>query len=264
MASTGNENTTLRSENVQLLSDNAFIKSEFDKLSRQQKYQVEENNRLLRNLQIREEKQTYLDKVRAIYSNFITTLELVEDSIRELPSLTALKLGKLRPGSLLDRAELREGDILLEIQGERTNTIGHFTGKLAALAPGDELKLLVSRPGDQRSIHTVNINMQASLNNLNLRPSTVKPQTPVDSDDAPVASLPQLRPSAGFVPISWTVLQAMNRLAQQARCESLLKDFYPSLKELEELAELYKIAEIPRSVTVMNNDSEKQAEIPQS
>lgn len=65
-----------------------------------------------------------------------------------------LRVKKVGRESPAEEAEIKEGDILLELNGEKLKDKKGFKGLLADMAPGDKVKLLIKRDGKELEIET--------------------------------------------------------------------------------------------------------------
>jgi serine protease Do len=75
--------------------------------------------------------------------------DVTEDMAKllNLPKAQGVVVAQVEPGSPAAKAGLREGDVILEVNGKPTETYDAFRNQVAMMKPGDELKLGVSREG---------------------------------------------------------------------------------------------------------------------
>lgn len=64
-------------------------------------------------------------------------------------------IGEVSPGFLGERAGLKEGDIITEINGGRVNNAAEMEQALVGLKPGDIVTILFRRGGETRKSETV-------------------------------------------------------------------------------------------------------------
>lgn len=66
-------------------------------------------------------------------------------------ALTGVYISEVNEGSSADEAGLEAGDIIIEIDGIRTNTVAQLQEQIARSRPGDEVSVAYTRNGKQRS-----------------------------------------------------------------------------------------------------------------
>ena len=194
-------------------------------LATQLSFEASELKRAKQECEVNNERQTYLAKAKTLYNTFVTDLELDEDDLIQLPSHTALRLGAINSHSVLGSAGLVEGDVILEVQGERTGTVEHFHNKVSSLLPGEELRLLVSHPDSGKPLHTVHVRLPA----FQTRSSGSDPSHPSYS-------------SKQRLSIDWAVLKALKHNAGQMSAEALIKETYVAIEHLDSMIDSTRVA----------------------
>jgi Peptidase family M28/PDZ domain len=66
-----------------------------------------------------------------------------------------VKVGRVTPGAAADKAGLKEGDIIVALDGESADTLADYSALLRAHAPGDEVVLSVLRGADKMDLSIV-------------------------------------------------------------------------------------------------------------
>jgi serine protease Do len=56
------------------------------------------------------------------------------------------------PGSPAEKAGVKEGDVLLKVNGQDIANLQGFSGVLRGLAPGQTVKVVLSRGGTEQSV----------------------------------------------------------------------------------------------------------------
>lgn len=94
-----------------------------------------------------------------------------------------LRVTSVEPGSLADRAGVREGDWLRSLNGRETNQLGQFDDSLWTLVTGSDAEFVVLRGGEE---HTLNATVEIGWGSPHVNPGA-------ETDEAPVHDV-TLRP----------------------------------------------------------------------
>ncbi len=85
----------------------------------------------------------------------IGAIDAYQAELRGLPDITGVLLSEVRPGMAADVGGLREGDVLLSIQGNRISEPNELQRAIALSSPGERLTLEIWRDGQTRSFDVV-------------------------------------------------------------------------------------------------------------
>jgi S1-C subfamily serine protease len=69
-----------------------------------------------------------------------------------LPGAQGVIISQIYPGGPADRAGLREGDVLLAVDGQPVNDVGSVTYRIGVRKPGDTVALRIRREGAERQL----------------------------------------------------------------------------------------------------------------
>lgn len=94
------------------------------------------------------------------------------------------------PGMSADIAGIREGDIILEIEGEAMNNPLLFSRKIISYEPGDTIALRIMRDRILRTIEVTLVDRNAAINALTQPEETPEGVNPTDVPSTPAPAVP--------------------------------------------------------------------------
>jgi S1-C subfamily serine protease len=63
-----------------------------------------------------------------------------------------VRVAGVTPGSPAEKAGVKEGDVLLKVAGQDVANLASFSGILRGLAPGQTVKVILSRAGAEQEL----------------------------------------------------------------------------------------------------------------
>lgn len=92
---------------------------------------------------------------RGLLGIFIEDISSRQAEALGLPAAEGIHITRVSPGSGADDAGLREGDVIVSIQGVKTRTMAEMQEQVGRFRPGNELKVEYIRNGKKRSASVV-------------------------------------------------------------------------------------------------------------
>ncbi len=72
-----------------------------------------------------------------------------------LEEVTGILVTQVIEDSPADDAGLKQGDVILEIEADKVNKVGHFRNRIALTAPGTKVRLTILRDGQEEKLNVI-------------------------------------------------------------------------------------------------------------